>query len=208
MKMLFLLLGSGIFILRGHAGPVTAKADTTAPRILILNAYDASEMKARKNKKELFAELADSLKHCLRSEIVRYSAFEAVVAEEPMSDTAGLILHALLQKYNCARAVVINNLNVYFERTDVEVTKNDDGSKSRVASYDICSEVQYWYYGNAVAARVFDRKRCEFFGKRNMASGMLATGPDIVGKSKYAFIAIRQNAAMEADELIYLLKKE
>ncbi len=208
MKKILLLLGTGVIFLQSHAEPVTAKADSTVPRILIINAFDASETKARKNKIELFTELADSLKQYLRSEIGHYSAFETEVADELMNDTAGHILTSLLQKYNCTSAVVIIKLNVYFDQTGVEVTRDYDGSKSREASYNICSDVQYMYYRNAATAQVFDKKRCDFFTKRSVASGVLAAGPDIVGKSKYTFIAMRQNAIIGANEIIYLLKKE
>ncbi|MGB3162286.1 MAG: hypothetical protein WBA96_02050, partial [Chitinophagaceae bacterium] len=81
MKKIVLLLGAGLIFLQSHAEPVMAKADTTIPRILIINAFDASEIKARKNKKELFAELADSLKHYLRNEIRGNTEFEIVVSE-------------------------------------------------------------------------------------------------------------------------------
>ncbi len=207
MKKILLLLGAGLIFLQSHAEPVASIADTTIPRILIINAFDASEIKARKNKQELFAELADSLKQYLQSEIGRYTDFETVVTGELVNDTASHILNALLQKHNCTSAIVISNLNVYFEQTDVEVTKNSDGSKTREASYDICSDVRYLYYVNAATPEVLDRKNCKFFTKRSVASGMLAAGPDIVGKSKYTFIAIRLNAVMGADEMIYLLRK-
>lgn len=208
MKKIFLLLGACIIFLQSYAKPVIESADTTAPRILIINAFDASKMKVRKNKIELFTELSDSLKQYLRIEIGLYSAVETVVAEEPVNDTSANILNSLLQKYNCASAVVINKLNVYFEQMDVDVTRNDDGSKSREATYDICSDVQYMYYRNAITAQIFDKKRCDFFTKRNVTSGILAAGPDVVGKSKYTFIAIRQNATLGANEMIYFLKKE
>ena len=208
MKKIVLLFVAGFIFLQSHAEPVITKADTSIPRILILNAFNASEIKARKNKKELFAELADSLKHYLRNEIRGNTEFEIVVSEGLVNDTAGHILNGLLQKHNCTSAIIISKLNVYFEQNGVEVTKNSDGSKTREAFYDICSDVRYLYYVNNATPEVLDRKNCKFFTKRSVASGMLAAGPDIVGKSKYAFIAIRLNAVMGADEMIYLLRKE
>lgn len=208
MKKVLFLLGASIIFLENHAAPAMEKPDTTLPRILIINAFDASEMKARKNKKALLTELADSLKQYLRSEIRQYTEFEAVVAEEFISDTTRQFLNTLFQKYNCASAIVISKLNVYFEQTGVEVTRDYDGSKSREASYDICSDVRYLYYINADTPEVLDKKRCYFFTKRDVASGVLAAGPDVVGKSKYTFIAIRQNATMGAYEMVNFLKKE
>ena len=103
---------------------------------------------------------------------------------------------------------MISNLSVYFEQTNVEVTRDYDGSKTREASYDICSDVRYLYYVNAAAPEVYDKKKCSFFTKRNVASGILAAGPDVIRKSKYTFIAIRQNAELGANEMYYLFKKE
>jgi hypothetical protein len=208
MKKVLLLLVASIVFLQCNAETTTPKEDTIAPRILIINAFDASEMKARKNKMELFAELADSLKYYLHSELGQYSEFETIVAEELIGDTTRQIFNTLLQKYNCTSAIVISKLSVYFEQTNVDVTRDYDGSKTREASYDICSDVRYLYYINAASPEVFDKKKCSFFTKRNVASGILAAGPDVVGKSKYTFIAIRQNAAIGATDMIYFLKKE
>jgi hypothetical protein len=46
------------------------KSDSLSNRIVIINAFDAMSSHIRKNKKELFSELADSLKQYLYNEIM------------------------------------------------------------------------------------------------------------------------------------------
>ena len=208
MKRLLLFISFGIFIPKNFASGVDQKTDTSGRRILIINAFDASQMKTRNNKKELFAELADSLKQYLRSEIRNFPNIEMVVVEELMRDNADSMVSSLLQKYICNSAIVIDSLNVYFEQTGVEVTRDNDGKKSREASYDICTEVKYVCYTNLQTREPLYKKNCSFFSKRNVASGLLAAGPDVVGKSKYTFIAIRENVIYSIDEIVFQLKKE
>lgn len=203
MKHLLFFISFGVLLSESYASGVIQKTDTSGRRILIINAFDASQMKARNNKKELFAELADSLKQYLYREIRTYANNDAVVAEGPLQEAAGNNIISLLQKYNCTSAVVINSLNVYFEQTDVDVTKNSDGSKSRTASYNLCTEIQYGYYKNSETLVPLEKRNCKHFTTRNVASGILAAGPDVVGKSKYTFTAVYENAESFVKELIY-----
>ncbi len=207
MKHLLLFVSFGVLLSESYASGVDQKADTSGRRILIINAFDASQMKARNNKKELFAELADSLKQYLQSEMRNFSSIETVVAEELVKDNTDSMVSSLLLKYNSPGAVVINSLNVYFEQTGVEVTRDNDGKKSREASYNLCAEVIYVCYTNSDSRVPLNKRNCRFFTKRNVESGLLAAGPDVVGKSKYTFIAIRQNAMYSAGEIVYLVNK-
>ena len=208
MKNLLLFISFGVLLYESYASGFNENTDTSGRCILIINAFDASQMKARNNKKELFAELTDSLKQYLRSEMSKYSSMETAVVKELMRDNTDSMISHLLQKYNCTGAVLIDSLNVYFEQTGVEVTRDNDGKKSREASYDICTEVKYICYANIQTREPLYKKNCRFFSKRNVASGLLAAGPDVVGKSKYTFIAVRQNAMHSIDEIILQLLKE
>ena len=203
MKQLLLSLGFVVMFFECQAFIATEKTDTSGRRILIINDFDPSNMKARDNKKELFAELADSLKQYLAKEINGYSGFEAVVSEQLFPNIEGISLDSLLQKYDCTSAIKINNLNVYFEQTDVEVTKISKGSKSRNASYDLCAVVQCHYYTIQKPIVPLEKRNCSFFTNRNVASGLLAAGPDVVGKRKYTYNAIKENAVLLVSQLIY-----
>ncbi len=207
MKYLLLFISFGLSLSESYASGNNKRTDTSGHRVLIINAFDASNMKARNNKKELFAELADSLKQYLRSEMMNFSFIESVVVEELVKDNTDSMVSSLLLKYNCPGAVVINSLNVYFEQTGVEVTRDNNGKKSREASYDICAEVIYVCYTNSDSRVPLNKRNCMFFTKRSVESGLLAAGPDVVGKSKYTFIAIRQNAIYSAGEIVYQVNK-
>ena len=53
--------------------------DSMPNKILIINSFDAKSIKARKNKKELFAELADSLKKILYEKVISKFATQAII---------------------------------------------------------------------------------------------------------------------------------
>lgn len=203
MKYILLFISFGLLLSESYASGNNQRTDTSSSRILIINAFDASKMKARDNKKELFAELADSLKQYLAKEINGYSGFKAVVSEQLVTNITDISLDSVLQKYDCTSAIKINSLNVYFEQTDVEVTKISKGSKSRNASYDLCAVVQYHYYKTQEPIVPLEKMNCRFFANRNVASGLLAAGPDVVGKRKYTFTAIEENAVLFVSQLIY-----
>ena len=206
MKYLLLFISFGVLLYVSYASGFNENTDTSGRRILIINAFDASQMKARNNKKELFAELTDSLKQYLRSEMSKYSSMEMVVVKELMRDNTDSMISHLLQKYNCTGAIVIDSMNVYFEQTGVEVTRDNDGKKSREASYDICTEVKYICYANIQTREPLYKKSCEFFSKRDVASGLLAVGPDVVGKKKYTYPMIRKNAFKFISDNAYLFE--
>lgn len=203
MKHLLLSLVFAVTFFECRAFVAIEKTDTSERRILIINAFDASNMKARDNKKELFAELADSLKHYLANEINGYPGFKAVVSEQLVTHLTGISLDSVLLKYDCTSAIKINNLNVFFEQTDVEVTKISKGNKTRNASYNLCAVVQYHYYKIQETLVSLEKNNCNYFTNRNVASGLLAAGPDVVGKRKYTFTAIKENSVLLVSQLIH-----
>src|ERR1041385_4118988 len=98
-------------------------------KILIINSFDAQSMKARKNKKQLFAELADSLKSMLKIEFERRQSCEVIIIPGIINNSQkkDSVYVELINKYAASKAIVINDLNAYFVQTDVEVTKEADG---------------------------------------------------------------------------------
>jgi hypothetical protein len=194
--LLFILTTCILFHVSGQdsllARPDTVSGNNT---ILIINSFDAMSMKGRKNKKELFAELADSLKKILYINIVARRNNQATVLpgllKEAENSENNIFL--LMADNNSETAIVITKLDVYFEQTGVEVTgaKHD---KDRVASYDICSVVSYVLYNRKSKPSDSQITFCEHYTERHVVSGLLAVGPDIVGKKKDAFKIIAKNA--------------
>lgn len=180
-----------------------------AGNFLIINSFDAMSMQIRKNKKELFRDLADSLKSMLKTEFnSRYG--ETILISAFIANPSGgdSIYLELLNRYSATNAIIIKELNAYFNQTGVEVTKDQSGNKSRVASYDIHADVTYVLYSNAGRTKEFRTQVFEFFTNRSVASGLLAAGPDIVGKHKHAFKIVRKNAEQLTRQLYLYFTSE
>lgn len=173
----------------------TSQTDSVSANMLIINSFDAMSSKARNNKKELFRELADSLKQILYEATPPPHGGKLIVIPELISDSAvsDSIIHSAMLQNNASKAIVIKNLDAYFNQTDVKVTKQEDG-KNRTAYYDICSTITYCLYYIDTKGKDAKITSCEFFTQRNVMSGLFAAGPDIVGKKKHAFKIVRKNA--------------
>ena len=177
-------------------------------KILIINSFDAQSINARKNKKLLFAELADSLKQMLYAEMdLRIPAERIVVPEIINAHGRDSVYFDLIKKHNATKAIVIKNVNAYFNQTGLEVTRGSDGKKERSASYDIVAEVEYTLYGDTSRLKKFETKVWQYFNDRSVVSGLLAAGPDIVGKHKHAFKIVRENAKEFVKELDVYFQK-
>ncbi len=179
---------------RSYAIAANQKTDTSGRHIVILNAFDPSDSKFRKNKKELFTELTDSLKEYLNYFLADRKNTKITPMPELLKDISDKNIQAIMNQAEATMAIVILKLNVYFDQTGVEVTKDNNGTKSREASYDICCEVSYNIYKPGVSIVPVEEINREFFSTRSVTSGLLAAGPDVVGKKKYTYDIIRKNA--------------
>lgn len=162
--------------------------DSLTEKILVINSFDARAMNTRKNKKELFVELTDSAKQLLYNNILAYGKKEARLIPELLKETFNKdsVVFQLMAKNNTSKAIVINKLDVYFNQTGVEVIKEENGKK-RIASFDICATIRYSLYNKETLPKEETVSLCEFYTQRSVISGLLAAGPDVVGKRKDAF---------------------
>ena len=165
-----------------------------ASKTLIVNAFDAMDLNARKNKKDLFRDLADSVTKWLEEDLHAKSV-DVVVIDSAKIDTANLesIVLSLLKENDAKLAVVITSLNAWFELTDVAVEKNEDKSKSKTAFFDICSVINYKLYSEQGLVKKSDPQIRRFFTSRGTAGSLLSFGPDIVGKRKHAIKIMHDN---------------
>lgn len=169
--------------------------DSNKLKILIINSFDAQSIKARKNKKELFAELVTTLQNDLAAEIRSKTSYEPVVISESLTNESyNSSLLTLLQNNRPAKTIIIKAFDVWFDQTGVDVTE-ENGSKTRTASFDICSNVTYRLLNGENLQDEKEIKYREYFTHRNVASGFLSVGPDIVGKRKDAVLLMKNNAA-------------
>ena len=177
-------------------GKLRATGDSLPDRTLIITRVDINAMKIRKNKKELFYELADTLKYMVKSTMQQYTQGIIDTEDRPVvtitiSDTA---VYDLLRQRNAAHAVIIKELDVHFEQRNVEVTKDEAGTH-RNANYDIYSVVQYDYYDTVHLIKSAVVTVFHHFSTRSVVSGFFAAGPDITSNREAAFALLRENAA-------------
>jgi hypothetical protein len=172
------------------------RQDSLPEKILIINSFDAASMKARKNKQELFNQLADSLKQILYQKIT--PPFKAGLEIHPglLKDSANFdsTVRNLMNAKASTIAIVIRKLDVAFENTDVETTGNNKEGKSTEVSYDICADITYAIYNSAEEHSLLPINICQPYTKRPSFSGLITFGPDVVGKRKDAFKIITKNA--------------
>ena len=183
--------------------------DSLPNKILIINSFDARSIKARKNKKELFAELADNLKQILYEKVIPQFATQAIIFPGLFQETVNSdsSIFSLMAANKATTAIIIKKLEVHFDQTDVEVTgpKKD---KTRIASYNICADITYGSYSRKMKLKESEIRICEFYIKRIVTSGLFAAGPDVVGKKKDAFKIIAKNAQKYLWETVLEIKED
>lgn len=197
-KFLVLLLMAGSLALKTKANSDignTTQSDTLTGNILIINSFDVTSSKMRKNKKELFWQLIDSLKQILYEATPPPNGGKLIVIGDLMPDTpdSDRTIRLIMLQHSASKAIVIKKIDAFFDQTKVEVTKEADG-KNRTAYFDICSTITYCLYYSGTKGKDNEISVCEFYTKRNVLSGLFAAGPDIVGKKKDVFEIVRKNA--------------
>jgi hypothetical protein len=152
-------------------------------------------MKARKNKKELFAELADSLKYLLYDKIESQYKPRVHIIPGVLKQTQNLdsSIFLLMDSLKASIAIVVKDIDVNFQQTNVDVS-GEKHNKTRTAYYDILSNVTYGIYNSETKLNDQEISIREFHSKRDVVSGLLAFGPDIVSNKKDAFKMIAKNA--------------
>lgn len=167
-------------------------------RIILVNTVEVQAAKYRDNKEELFGSLLKELIVQMGREIRNRSSVESIPLPEltkasPVKESRDTLIRSMMQDHVASDAIVITAFDVYFDQTNVDVTKNDDGSKNREAYYDIVSRINYvWYDGDGV----LQDKRIEtrrFHSSRSVLSGLLAAGPNVVKQSEDAFQIVLDN---------------
>ena len=172
-----------------------SQSDSLPGNMLVINSFDVMSSNIRKNKRELFRELTDSLKQILFEATPPPEGGKLIVIPELINDAAGRdsTIQLLMSQNNAGKAIVIKKLDAFFNQTRVDVTRESDGKK-RTAYFDICAVITYRLYRKEQKVNDSEITSCEFFTQRNVMSGLLANGPDIVAKKDEAFKIVRKNA--------------
>lgn len=91
--------------------------DSIKQKILIISSYDVQSIKARKNKKELFAELVITLQKDLAAEIKSKTDYEPLVISEMLTgENYDSLLASLIQKNKAAKTIIIKAFDILNKR--------------------------------------------------------------------------------------------
>ena len=165
------------------------KIDPSPQKIILLSVYDVSAKHYRDNKEELFQHLIDTTMEWAAQKIKsQYSIrTEVIRGYTPKAGKTDSIVHASLLAHQATHAIVINSFDVYFDQTDVEVTRGSRGNKTREAFYDIISDIGFLFYDTVALVKEKDVHRSQFHSSRSVLSGLLAAGPNIVARRNDAY---------------------
>jgi hypothetical protein len=164
-------------------------------------------MKIRKNKKELFRELTDSLENYLAEKIHKQTGYKTVII--PGIIGADSLVFSLIRENNAIAAILIRSLEVYFDETSETNTTNSDGKPQVTTAYDLCARNEYAIFSREIILNGSKIGNRRFFTSRSVNDGHFSFtfGPDIVGKKKHTYEIVERNAQIYMAEIVYQLQQ-
>lgn len=166
-------------------------------RVLLINAIERDATGARKKKQELFSELADSLQQYLAGYYRSNPVYEVALIPSNFVMSAGKdsLVSSLMKANNAGLAIFVRSLDVFFENAGESVDKDAEGKRKKTIRYDLCTNIGYSVYNGPGRKDEVTVRDCEFFTDRT-SSGTFSVqfGPDIVGKRKHTYKAVKRNA--------------
>lgn len=159
-------------------------------KVLVLNTYDPTPI-SNNNKRALLLSLTDTVVAQMARQISRTANLPA----EPLygltpvftsADQSSII--SLMQKHKASHAIVVKEVDAFFDQTNVEVTKTESG-KNREAFYDISCNIRYELYNQQGKLESQPVQVRRFHSSRQVISGLLAAGPSMA-KNKDHFYAL------------------
>lgn len=149
-------------------------------KVVIANAFDIKSKPFRDSKEEEFKLLIEGAMTHAEQQIKEHSRADAEAMKNDVVPVTGSdSVRAVIRSAGATHGMFITFFNAFFEQTQVEVTKTDEG-KSREAFYDIVVEMKYSLRdmeGLSFDTLISVRK---FHSSRSVLSGLLAAGPNIV----------------------------
>ena len=161
--------------------------DPPPQKIILLNNYDVASKKYRDNKEQLFLQLIDTMMYWASKRINDNTGIEAEVVRGYTMANSDSSISSLITSHKASHAITVTNFDVSFIQTRVDVTKDNSGSKSREAYYDIVADISYSFYAHDSLIKQRDLHQSRFHSSRSVASGLLAAGPNIVVKKDDAY---------------------
>jgi len=161
--------------------------DPPPQKIILLNNYDVASKKYRDNKEQLFLQLIDTMMYWASKRINDNTGIETQVIRGYTLANGDSTIYRLIADHKATHAITVSDFDVSFEQTRVDVTKDNSGSKSREAYYDIVADISYSLYAHNSLIKQRDLHQARFHSSRSVASGLLAAGPNIVVKKDDAY---------------------
>lgn len=156
-------------------------------KIILLNSYNVAAKKYRDNKEQLFLQLIDTMMYWAGKRINDNTGIGTEVIRGYTPANSDSSISSLIGLHKASHAISVSYFDVSFEQTRVDVTKDNGGSKSREAYYDIVADISYSFYAHDSLIRQRDLHQSRFHSSRSVASGLLAAGPNIVVKKDDAY---------------------
>ena len=161
--------------------------DPPPKKIILLNNYDVASKKYRDNKEQLFLRLIDTMMYWAGKRINDNTGIETQVIRGYTLANGDSTIYRLIADHKATHAITVSDFDVSFEQTRVDVTKDNSGSKSREAYYDIVADISYSLYAQDSLIRRRDLHQSRFHSSRSVASGLLAAGPNVVVQKDDAY---------------------
>ena len=161
--------------------------DPPPQKIILLNNYDVASKKYRDNKEQLFLRLIDTMMYWAGKRINDNTGIETQVIRGYTLANGDSTIYRLIADHKATHAITVSDFDVSFEQTRVDVTKDNSGSKSREAYYDIVADISYSLYAQDSLIRRRDLHQSRFHSSRSVASGLLAAGPNVVVQKDDAY---------------------
>ena len=161
--------------------------DPPPKKIILLNNYDVASKKYRDNKEQLFLRLIDTMMYWAGKRINDNTGIETQVIRGYTLANGDSTIYRLIADHKATHAISVSDFDVSFEQTRVDVTKDNSGSKSREAYYDIVADISYSLYAQGSLIRQRDLHQSRFHSSRSVASGLLAAGPNVVVQKDDAY---------------------
>ena len=162
-------------------------ADPPPQKIILLNNYDVTAKKYRDNKEQLFLQLIDTMMYWAGKRINDNTGIGTKVIRGYTPAIDDSAIYRLIADHKATHAITVSNFDVAFEQTRVDVTKDNSGSKSRQAYYDIVADISYSFYAHNSLIKQRDLHQSRYHSSRSVASGLLAAGPNVVAQRDDAY---------------------
>jgi len=155
--------------------------------------------KYRDNKEELFLQLIDTMMYWAAKRIHDDAGIGTEVIRGYTPTNGDSTIYKLIAAHKATHAITVTNFDVLFEQTHVDVSKDNNGKKSREAFYDIVTDINYSFYAADTLIREKELHQSRYHSSRSVVSGLLAAGPNVVAQRNDAYRIVMESWQQSLD---------